>query len=146
MSKTGCFSMFSREMTSLFCLYGVFLGVSAVLTRTTWRKSDPFGSLVYLEGVKVSSAAVAGPRSRSPRLQQRFEQLGIEHEPDDLRKGVGHLLFYELGCELGEGNALLPDESIVRPFVGAHIELATRPEGDEPCNRQDVKCSRVQML
>ena len=65
MSKTGRFSMFSREMTSVFGLYGVFLWVSAVLARTTWRKSDPFGSLVYLEGVKVSSAGVTGPRSGS---------------------------------------------------------------------------------
>src|SRR5439155_13140451 len=31
-------------------------------------------------------------------------------------------------------------------FVAANIKLAARPKGDEPCNRQDVKCSRVQML
>src|SRR5436190_5877710 len=94
----------------------------------------------------VSWGVVAGPRSRSPMLQELFEHFGIEQKPDDLRKGVAHLLSDELWCELGKGGAPLPDETMVGPFIGAHMEFAARPEGDEPCDGQDIQGSRVQML
>src|SRR5206468_2252978 len=73
------------------------------------------------------------PVARHGQLAEDFlEILGIQQVANLVGQGVTNFLFEQGGCESLKREVLRTDNSVLGPFVGAHIKPAERFHRDEP--------------
>src|SRR6266446_2941206 len=114
-------------------------GTSAVLGKRPEKPTLPFwfhypgrrcacpGLLSYHPYGISAWLALFEPVARHGQLAEDFlEILGIQQVASLVGQGVTNFLFEQCGCESFKREALRTDNSVLGPFVGAHIKPADR--------------------